>query len=317
MASEPTILVRRGTNHGIETSEYAAKLRDRTDAAVVHASTPDEEFAAIEDAEIVTGGDLRGDLLDAAANLRLFAGTSAGYDHLPLDEFRTRGVAVTNASGVHGPNIAEQVMGWILTFGRNLHEGWRREHRPEWRHFQSHELAGETVAIVGLGGIGQALVPRLEGFDVTTVGVRYTPAKGGPTDEVYGFDEIHEAVADAAYVVVACPLSDATENLVDGPVFKTMRADSVLVNVGRGPIVDTEALMDAVRNSRIRGAALDVTDPEPLPHDHPLWDFENVLVTPHNAGHSPKLFDRLADLLAGNVERVRESGYADLENQVV
>jgi len=317
MASEPTVLVRRGTNHGMETSEYAATLRARTDATVVHATTPAEERAEIGDAEVVTGGDLSGDLLDAAASLRLFAGTSAGYDHLPLSEFRERGVAVTNASGVHGPNIAEQVLGWILTFGRNLHEGLRRQERPEWRHFQSHELAGETVAVVGLGGIGQALVQRLAGFEVETVGVRHTPSKGGPTDEVYGFDEIHEAVVDAAYVVLACPLSDETRHLIDAEVFTTMRADSVLVNVGRGPIVDTEALMDAVRNSRIRGAALDVTDPEPLPHDHPLWDFENVLVTPHNAGHSPKLFDRLAGLLARNLDRIAERGYEDLENQVV
>jgi phosphoglycerate dehydrogenase-like enzyme len=205
----------------------------------------------------------------------------------------------------------------MLTFARNLHEGWRRQQKPEWRHFQTRELAGETVTVVGLGAIGQAVVDRLAGFDVDTVGVRYTPAKGGPTDEVYGFDQIHEAVADAGYVALACPLSDATRDLVDGPVFTTMRRDAVLLNVGRGGVVDTDALVAAVRGNAVRGAALDVTDPEPLPHDHPLWDFENVLVTPHNAGHSPKLLDRLADLLARNVASIRESGYEDLENQVV
>ena len=172
--------------------------------------------------------------------------------------------------------------------------------------------------MVGLGGIGQALVPRLDGFDVTTVGVRYTPSKGGPTDEVYGFGEIHEAVADAAYVVLACPLSEETRDLIDDAVLTTMRADSVLVNVARGGVVDTAALMDAVRNSRIRGAALDVTDPEPLPEDHPLWSFENVLITPHNAGHTPEYYERLADVVARNLERVAETGsYDGLENQVV
>lgn len=317
MASDPTILVRRGSNHGTDTAEYAARLRDRLDVPVVHERTPAAERAAVADAEIVTGGHLPRDLLDAADSLRLFAGTSAGYDHLPLDAFRERGVAVTNAAGVHAPNVAEQVLAWVLTFDRNLHVGARRQRRGEWRHFQSRELAGETVAVVGLGSIGTAVVERLGGFGVRTVGVRHTPSKGGPTDEVYGYDGVHEAVADAAYVVLACPLSDETRHLVDADLLATMRPDAVLVNVARGGVVDQPALVDALRGNRVRGAALDVTDPEPLPADSPLWTLENVLLTPHTAGHSPKLYDRLADLLARNVERVLESGYDDLENQVV
>jgi phosphoglycerate dehydrogenase-like enzyme len=164
-----------------------------------------------------------------------------------LDALRERGVAVTNASGVHAPNVSEYALGAVLTFARGFLESRRRQRRREWRSHQVHELAGSTVAVVGMGAIGQSVVDRLDAFDVHTVGVRYTPEKGGPTDEVYGYDDV------------------------------------------------SEALVGALRANSVRGAALDVTDPEPLPEDHPLWGFENVLVTPHNAGHTPEYFERLAD----------------------
>jgi phosphoglycerate dehydrogenase-like enzyme len=155
---------------------------------------------------------------------------------------------------------------------------------------------------------------------VDTVGVRYTPGKGGPTDEVIGVDDdaLEGALARSDYLFLACPLSETTRGLVDDDAFVTLPPEAIVVNVARGAVIDTDALVEAIQSNRIRGAALDVTDPEPLPGDHPLWSFENVLITPHNAGHTPKYYDRLADILARNLERVRETGaYDGLENQVV
>jgi phosphoglycerate dehydrogenase-like enzyme len=174
------------------------------------------------------------------------------------------------------------------------------------------------VTVVGLGALGEAIVDRLDAFGVETIGVRYTPEKGGPTDEVVGFDDeqgFHDALARSEYVVVACPLTETTRGLLDANAFKTMDPDTVLVNVGRGPVVDTEALLEALRRNAIRGAALDVTDPEPLPEDHELWGFDNVLITPHNAGHTPKYWDRMADIVAENVERL-DAGETEFRNQV-
>jgi phosphoglycerate dehydrogenase-like enzyme len=256
--------------------------------------------------------------LERAENLKLLACSYADVDHRDLGAFREHGVAVTNASGVHGTNIGEYVLGAVLTFTRDFLESRRRQRRREWRSHQAHELAGSTVAVVGMGAIGQSVVQRLQGFEVETVGVRYTPEKGGPTDEVYGYEEVGEAVADAAYVVLACPLTDVTEDLLDDEAFRTMSPESVLVNVARGGVVDTDALVDALRSNSIRGAALDVTDPEPLPEDHELWTFENVLITPHNAGHTPKYFERLADIVAEAVHTAETSGeWEGLPNQVV
>ncbi len=302
-------------------SGYVDALRARLpDHEVRVARTPAAEREAVADCEVVSGFVLEEDLLDHADAMELFACGYAGVGHLPMDALRERGVAVTNASGVHGPNIGEHVLGAILAFVRRFPEAWRREDRREWRHFRAHELQGSTVTVVGLGAIGTAVVERLSGFGVDTVGVRYSPEKGGPTDEVVGLaDEaaLDDALARTDYLVLACPLTDETRGLIGAAEFETLPSSAVLVNVARGPIVDTDALVDALRWNQLRGAALDVTDPEPLPEDHPLWSLGNVMITPHNAGHTPEYYERLADVVAENVRTVAETGeYDDLRNQV-
>lgn len=314
----PTILVLRRGTHGMPVSDYVGELRERLpNHEILHARTPDEERERIADAEIVTGMTIDEELLSHAENLRLFACAYAGTGHLPLDALESNGVAVTNASGVHGPNIGEHVLGAILTFSRDFLRACRQQSRREWRHFQAEELQGSIVTVVGLGAIGDAVVERLQGFGVETIGVRYSPEKGGPTDDVLGFDDLHDALARTEYLVLACPLTDETRGLLDDAAFDTLPPNAVLINVARGQVVETDALLSAVRGNQIRGAALDVTDPEPLPEDHPLWNFKNVLITPHMAGHTPAYFSRLADIIGENVRRIAAEGeVGELKNQV-
>ena len=320
--SESTdVLVLRKGAHGISTERYADALRERLpdDVTVVRPGTVAGEAAAAEEATVITGHDIDAETVERASNLRLFACASAGYESLPLETLAENDVAVTNASGVHGPNIAEHVVGSMLTFAREFRRFFRQEDRHEWRRGQASELHGSTVTVVGLGAIGEAIVDRLDPFGVDTVGVRYTPEKGGPTDEVIGFegDDFDDALARSDYVAVACPLTDTTEGLFGAEEFDTLEPHAVLVNVGRGPIVDTDALVNALQQNAIGGAALDVTDPEPLPPDHELWDLDNAFVTPHSSGHTPAYYDRLADILADNWERAAETGsFDDLRNQV-
>ncbi|MFW5950228.1 MAG: D-2-hydroxyacid dehydrogenase, partial [archaeon] len=305
--------------HGIPAAEYADELQRRLPERVIRlAATPDERRRFAREATVIAGKRLSVDDVEAAQNLRLFACNAAGVDHLPLEALEEHGVAVTNASGVHGPNIAEHVLGWILAFARRLDEGWRRQERREWRRFQSFtELAGSTVTVVGLGSIGEAIVERLAGFDVSTIGVRHTVSKGGPTDEVVGYDDLPEALPRTDVLVLACPLTDATAGLIGETEFDALPTDAIVVNISRGGVIDTPALVDAIRANAIHGAALDVTDPEPLPSDHDLWGFENVFLTPHVSGHTSKYWERLADVLVENIERATETGaYANLRNQV-
>ena len=317
MSTNPDIVVLREGTEGLSMESYAETLREQLPSRTIeHARTPQEERELLEKARVATGITIDEALVARAENLELFACTFAGTEHVPVETLTEHGVAVTNAGGIHAPGIAEQAIGNVLIFARNLHEGWRRKANHEWRHFQSQELAGSTVTIVGLGSIGQEIAKRLEGFDVDTVGVRYTPAKGGPTDEVVGFDEdtIHDAFARSEYVILAAPLTDLTRGLVGEAELATLPPDAVLVNAARGALVDTDALVSALQSNKIRGAALDVTDPEPLPADHPLWDLENCLITPHTGGHTPKHWDRLAAIVAHNIDALESGG--ELENVV-
>lgn len=315
--STPQIAVLRQNIHGLSADDYATALRDRLpDAEITVADTPTEERELLDTVPIATGYALADDQIERAGQLDLFACVYAGVGHLPLETFAEHEIAVTNASGVHGPNIAEYVIGAILGHVRRFKQAWRQQHRQSWQSFPARELRDSTVTVVGLGAIGTAVVDRLAPFGVETLGVRYTPEKGGPTDEVFGFSDIHAALARTDYLVLACPLTDETRGLIDSDALLTLPTDAVLVNIARGGVVDTDALVSALQANRIGGATLDVTDPEPLPADHPLWEFETVTITPHNAGHTPKYYERTAEILGENVERYRD-GSTDFENRVV
>lgn len=313
----PEIVVLRQKIHGLTAEDYADALRARlpeTDIQV--ARTPNEERELLTTVPIATGYEIDEQLIETTENLTLFAGVYAGTGHLALDTFEEHDIAVTNASGVHGANIAEYVIGAILSQVRGFKQAWRQQDRRVWQSFPARELKDSTVTVVGLGAIGQSIVERLEPFGVDTIGVRYTPEKGGPTAEVYGFDEIHDVLARTEHLVLACPLTDETRGLIDSDALLTIRADAHIVNIARGPVIDTDDLVTALQANRVAGATLDVTDPEPLPNDHPLWDFDTVSITPHNAGHTPVYYERTADILAANVERYR-AGDTDFENRVV
>lgn len=316
--TDPDVAVLRQKVHGMAPESYGAKLRDRLpDHEVAVATTPREERDLIERARVVTGIRFDPEWLDVAENLDLFACAYAGTGHLDVEAFEAAGVAVTNAAGVHGPNISEYVVGALVAHERRFRRAREQQDRAHWEAYPVGELHGSTTAVVGLGAIGTALVDRLHPFGVETVGVRYSPEKGGPTDEVVGFEDVHDALARSDYVILACPLTDTTRGLIDADALASMTADALLVNVARGPIVDTDALVTALRDADIRGATLDVTDPEPLPADHPLWSFENVHITPHNAGNTPRYYDRLADILAENLDRMADGDAEGLENRVV
>ena len=320
MVPEPTeILVFQQKLHGLPVERLVDALDERVGSATVSLAITDEAIdEKLPDATVVVGRTITTEQLELAESLELFACSFAGTDHLPLDELTDRGITVTNAGGVHASNAAEQAIGGLLALTRDLFRARRQQADGVWQNFQSGELAGGTATVVGLGAIGSAIAERLQPFDVTIRGVRHSPEKGGPVDEVYSYDEFEQAIVDADAVLLACPLTETTRNLLDRSAFQALHPETVLVNVARGGVVDTEALLYALRWNAIGGAVLDVTDPEPLPPEHPLWDFENVLITPHNAGYTPEYYERLADILAENVYRARENGeWTGLRNQIV
>jgi len=315
----PDIVVLRKNTEGLSTRSYADILREKLpEHSVVHADTPTRERDLIQGAPVATGVTLDRETLDRAEQLKLFVVASSGYNHLPMDELNQRGVIVSNAAGIHAPGIAEQALGYCLTFARQLHTGWERKSNHEWRHYQPGELKGSTITVVGLGAIGIAFVERLDGLDVDTIGIRYTPKKGGPTDEVYGFDpdSLHSALARTDYLVLSTPLSETTRHLIGEAELNTLPPGATVINVSRGGVVETDALVSALQKNDISGAALDVTDPEPLPPDSPLWRMGNVLITPHVGGHTPKHWERLAEIVSHNVRQLDAGGEGEFRNKI-
>ncbi|RDI72649.1 D-2-hydroxyacid dehydrogenase [Halopelagius longus] len=242
----------------------------------------------------------------------------AGYDEFPLDALRERGIRLTNSTGLHGDSVGETALGFMLQFARRLHR-YRSDQAdkawdpPAWD--EAFTLNGESVCVVGLGTLGLGVARRADALGMDVTGVRRTPTPVEHVSEVYTPDALVEAISDARFVALTVPLTDETEGLLGAAEFDAMREDAYLVNVARGGVVDQSALVSALRSGDIAGAGLDVFEEEPLPTDSPLWEMENVVVTPHAAAATVDYADRIAALVRENVRR-REAGDS-LTNLVV
>jgi D-2-hydroxyacid dehydrogenase (NADP+) len=273
----------------------------------------EEAKAAIGEAEIVVTGNVSQELLDAALRLRWIAFWSAGMDGKVSEGMRARDLKLTNASGVHGPNIAEHVMGFMLMFTRELHLHMRAQVEGVWSRPGSfprrgaNELAGQTLGIVGLGRIGEALAVRAKAFDMRIIATKRDPnaryEAAVVPDAIYGAEELPRLLAESDHVCIALPYTPDTHHLFNAELLAKMKPTAYLYNIGRGKIVDENALIDALRAGTIAGAGLDVFETEPLPADSPLWTLENVILTPHTSGGTPYYFNRFATLFTDNLRR--------------
>jgi phosphoglycerate dehydrogenase-like enzyme len=223
-----------------------------------------------------------------------------GYDGVA--EFLPKDMVLANAASVHETSTAEMTMALILASQRYIPDFVLAAEAGKWSPSWHSSLADRTVLLVGYGGVGRAIESRLLPFETTVLRL----ARHERTDErgrVYGLDSLPELLTISDIVVVAVPLDESTHHLVDAAFLRQMPEHSLLVNVARGAVADTDALLAAARSGRIR-LALDVTDPEPLPYGHPLFGLTNVLISPHVAGMSSAALPRIARLLHRQIERM-------------
>lgn len=229
--------------------------------------------------------------------VRAVQSQALGYDHVA--EVLPHGVAFANAVGVHEAATAEHAVALVLAAQRDLPGFFAEQVTGGWDQRFTPGLAGRTVVVVGVGGVGEEIRRRLVPFDADVVRVA-SRARTDAIGPVHAAAELADLVAAADVLVLAVPLTPATRHLVGEQLLAVMRPGALVVNVGRGPVVDTDALLHAVRAHRVR-AALDVVDPEPLPDDHPLRTAPGVLLTPHVAGRTTTMTDRIVDLLRTQV----------------
>ncbi|MGH9671253.1 MAG: D-2-hydroxyacid dehydrogenase [Terriglobales bacterium] len=265
----------------------------------------------IGDAEVFVGWSLRAEQVAAAKKLRWVHSTAAAVHQLLLPELVASDVVLTNSSEVHGPVVAEHALALILALAKRIPSAVRLQQRGEWGQTtlweerpRPREVAGATLGVVGLGSIGRELVRSARALEMRVVAVREHPEKGsGGADAVYGPEDLGRLLAEADFVVLAAPLTEKSRALMNAERLAQMRPDAFLINVSRGALVDEAALAAALEKHTIAGAALDVFATEPLPAESPLWGLENLLITPHTAAVTERLWERHYELLADNLRR--------------
>ncbi len=241
------------------------------------------------------------EIAQAATNLKWLNSIYAGLDFMPLDLLEERGVTVTNGVGINALTIAEYVVMLMLAHTKGYREVVRAQDRREWLTDSpgKRELAGERVLLLGLGAIGSLIKTRLEAFDMKVVPVRRSGGEGALRP-----GEWREKLGEFDWVILAVPSTDETRHMIGEAELAAMRPNAVLVNIARGDVVKQDELVAALEAKSIEAALLDVTDPEPLPEDHPLWSLDNAQVTMHLSGRAQsKMFQRSADRFIENLDR--------------
>lgn len=287
--------------------------------ASVRYATAAELPQALRDAEALFVWDLFSDALtdawDSAESLRWVHAATAGVDHLLFDALVDSDVVVTNSRGVFDRPMAEYVLGLVLCFAKDFPTTLAQQRHRRWRHRETEQVAGGHALVAGTGPIGRAIARQLRAVGMTVEGLGRTARDDDPDfGHVSASTDLHAVLPRADYVVLAAPLTDATRGMVDAAALARMKPTARLINVGRGPLVVEDDLVEALRRGDIAGAALDVFATEPLPESSPLWDTPGVIVSPHMSGDVVGWHNTLVQLFTDNLDRFL--GGRDLRNVV-
>lgn len=242
--------------------------------------------------------------IEKFSNLKYIQLTSAGLDWVPMDYVEEKGITIHNARGVYSIPMAEYALGGVLQLYKRFPQFRESQYRHAWEKRRDLlELSGRTVCILGCGSIGGECAKRFQAFGCKVVGVATTRRSQPFFGEVRPLDDLDTALAQADVVVVTLPLTEKTRHLLDERRFSSMKPGAILANIARGAIADTAAMVTALKSGRLSGAVLDVFEEEPLPSDSPLWEMDNVLITPHNSFVGDRVQQRLEKMIFENLQR--------------
>ena len=272
---------------------------------------------------LVVTGFWDNSFISKGKNLQFVQACGAGYNQFDLDALAVKGLRFANASGVNVNAVSDHAMALILGLTRKLHLARDNQHAKHWRGMiaeiprREDELAGKTIIIFGMGAIGSRLAKLAKAFEMKVIGVRRNiDAIKTLVDEAYTPGAFTSLLGRADFVVLTCPLTDQTANIIDHKALKLIRKDAFLINVARGGCVDEAALIKALQTGEIAGAGVDTTVEEPLVNESALWDLSNVILTPHTAGETQSYEENVLDILLKNLDRLWR-GETELHNQII
>lgn len=255
-------------------------------------------------------------VLDAAPNLKWIQALVAGVDTYPLEKIKQREIILTNGKGIHRIHMAEYIIWAMITMARNLHVCMRNQQDKKWdRHQVQGEISGATIGILGLGDIGQETATRAKAMGMYVIGLKKNKADINNVDEIYSYQEMAEVFKKSDYIINLLPYTPQTDRIVNREYFDLMKPGACYVNVGRGKTVNEEDLIEALEKKKIRAMVSDVFYQEPLDRENPLWELDNVVITPHICGDNTKYLQKAADIIRHNLD-VYLTGQGKMRNVI-
>ena len=291
---------------------FVEKLRaEFPDTEVLYSSQKRDDAQALNGADVLIGWSLAPEQLRAAKSLRWIYSITAAVDQFLYPELISSNVALTNAGSVHGPVVAEHAIAMLLALAKRLPSAMRYQGRRKWameaiwnEQPRPREVRGATLLVIGLGSIGAEVAQMAAALKMCVIGVREHPERGtAGAHEVVGYEALDSALGQADFVALAAPLTPRTRHLIDARRLGLFKPGAFLINISRGALVEEAALVRALRDRRIAGAALDVFEQEPLSRWSPLWKMPQVLITPHTAFLTENVWHRHYEVFAANMKR--------------
>jgi phosphoglycerate dehydrogenase-like enzyme len=242
-------------------------------------------------------------MLDAAPELKWIQAISAGVDYMDLEEIRRRRILLTNGRGISSIHMAEFAIGAMISLTRGFHLMVRNQMQKKWdRALPSGEICGATVGIIGLGAIGAEVAKKASLMGMRVIGVRRTPDPLDYVEQVYPPEQMGPVFEQSDYIINLLPSTPDTQKLIDRRYFNLMKPTACFINIGRGQTVNEPDLIEALQNKKIKAMVGDVYETEPLPQDSPLWDMDNVMISPHVCGMSPRYMARAMEIIDHNLD---------------
>lgn len=321
MSDTPNLLLIIRSHESIRTQYHSGIAQALPDMKVDIVSNVADADPFLADADIiVTHGPFlegKGDhIFSSAPRLKWVQGIGTGVDGIADRPALRKDIIVTNIHGVHGAPMSEAALMLMLALSRKLARSLANKAKHQWENWPSRLLHGKTVGILGIGSIAEAMAPLFKALGMTVLGITSSVRATPGFDKVFDKAKLVEVVRELDYFVVLTPYTPSTHHVVDAEVIGAMKRDAYLLNLARGGVLDESALLEALREKRIAGAALDVFEQEPLSPENPLWDLENVIITCHQAATHDGSARTNVPIIVENIRRFRAGDFANMKNVV-